>query len=421
MAKSSTPSTARSGLPTWLKVTTIAILVAANLGVLAYIWLISTGNSVLEGADTDDEVSEVLDQSTGDSLNFLIVGSDSREGLESLENFGAAGGARGDVIILVRLDQSTSRAQMLSIPRDLLVQIPGHGQRKINASYALGGPALLVDTIKANLDVEVNHYVEIDFVGFQALVDELGGIEIAFPYAARDSKSGLDVQAGSQTLDGAQALAYARSRRYQENQNGSWVSVEANDIGRTGRQQEVIRAILAELKSPATIADAGDIASTMAQHMTIDSRLAELSVGSMLWDYKGILTGDVEGATLPSRTSTVGGASVQLMVEPDATNMLANFRAGNPFAAQPLRLTVLNGNGSAGAAGEMARELEALGFKVESIGNAGSDGYQETTIVVPEGSVDGAEIRSALGFGLVTFGSVDNGYDAIVIVGSDAS
>ena len=228
--------------------------------------------------------------------NFLVVGSDSRAGLDDLTNFGAVGGARGDVVMIVRLDPKTSEAEMLSIPRDLYVDIPGNGMNKINAAYAFGGPPLLVETVRENLGIEINHYVEIDFVGFQALVDELGGIEIAFPYQARDLKSGLDVGSGSQTLNGDQALAYARSRSYQELQNGSWVSVDANDIGRTARQQEVIRAIVAELKSPSSIAEAGSLATAMGQHMTIDSRLASTSVASLVWDFKGILTGDVKGA-----------------------------------------------------------------------------------------------------------------------------
>lgn len=116
----------------------------------------------------------------------------------------------------------------------------------------------------------------------------------------------------------------------------------------------------------------------------------------------------------------MSGRSVQIATEPEASNMLANFRTGKPLASQPVRLSVLNGNGAAGSAGDMAQTLEDLGFSVEGIGNAGSDAYAETTIVVRDGSAVGAEIRSALGFGVVTFGAVDNGYDAIVIVGSDA-
>jgi len=422
MATSSPPTpSVRAGLPKWLKVTILTLLVVANLVVLGVVWAIQTGDTLLSGAETDDEVADVLDPAAGDHLTFLVVGSDSRAGLDNLTNFGSAGGARGDVVMLVRLDTETSNAQMLSIPRDLYVDIPGHGKNRINAAYSFGGASLMVETIKSNLDIEVNHYVEIDFVGFQAMVDEIGGVEIAFPNAARDLKSGLDVAAGSQTLNGEQALAYARSRTYQELQNGSWVSVDANDFGRTARQQEVVRAIISGLKHPSTITEAGGIASAMGQHMTIDTNLASASVATMFWDYKGILAGDIEGATLPGTVENIDGQSVVVASEPEAGAMLANFKAGRPFAEQPLRLEVLNGNGADGAAGDMSRALESLGFQVVSIGNAGTDNYAQTTVIVPDGSDNGELIIGALGFGVVQFGSVDNGYDAVVIVGSDAS
>lgn len=420
MAESSSPP-ARSGLPKWLKVTTITLLVVANLAVLGIIWVIQTGNSLFSSANTDEEVTGVLDESSGDALVFLIVGSDSRAGLDDLKNFGNAAGARGDVVMLVRLDQQTSSAQMLSIPRDYYVDIPGYGKNKINAAYSYGGPSLMVQTIKENFDLEINHYVEVDFVGFEAIVDQVGGIEITFPYPARDANSGLSVDAGTQLLDGSQALAYARSRHYQELQGGSWVSVKANDFGRAERQQEVIRALISRLKTPSSLAEAGDIAAAASENMTIDSNLAEISVGSLLWDFKGILTGSVEGATLPGDVKTINGASVVVAKEPEAGAMLANFRSGNALSSQPIRVAVLNGNGTSGAAGDMSRKLEALGFQVASIGNADSSTYEETTVIVPDGSPDGNEITGALGFGVVRFGTVDNGVDAVVIVGADAT
>lgn len=420
MATSPTPST-RSRLPKWLKITTISLLVLANLAVLGLIWAINTGNTLLSGVDTDDDVVAVLDASTGEARTFVLVGSDTREGLDDLENFGQAGGQRSDVVMLVRLDPETGSARMLSIPRDLRVEIPGQGTNKINAAYAFGGPSLLVETLKSNLDVEANHYVEIDFVGFQGLIDEVGGIEISFPYPARDAKSGLNVDAGTQVLNGEEALAYARSRSYQELRNGSWASVEANDIGRTKRQQEVIRGIVSSLRRPASITEAGDIASGMADHMTIDSGLAGESVAGMVWSFKGILAGSIGGDTLPTYTETIGGASYQIAQQPEADAMLADFRRGEILSDEPLRLEVLNGNGTTGSAGEMSERLESMGFEVASVGNAGSSSYEETTVVVPEGSDDGSAIVSALGFGVVSFGSVDNGYDAVVIVGSDAS
>ncbi len=407
-------------MPRWLKITVISALVIANVAILAVLWAIRTGSSVLATADTNSEVSGVLDQAEGGTLTFLLVGSDSREGLNDLTNFGAVGGARGDVIMLVKLDQQSSNARILSIPRDLWVEIPGHGSNRINAAYAFGGPSLMVETIKQNLGVAVNHYVEIDFVGFREMVDELGGIEISFPNAARDANSGLDVPAGTELIDGKMALAYARSRHYQELQNGSWVSVDANDIGRTARQREVLGAIVSGLKSPSSIAEAGSIASAMARHTTIDSGLAEASVAQLFWDFKGILTGGIEGETLPVRLTTIEGKSVVVRQEPEATATLEAFKAGQQVSNQPIRIRVLNGNGVAGAAAAMAERLEAEGFVIASVGDAERKDYDQTTIVIPEGSDDGDEVISALGFGVVEHGSVDNSHDAVVIVGGDA-
>lgn len=421
MAQPSTPhpsAPARSGLPRWLKISIISVLVMANLAVLAFIWLIRTGNNLLSSADTNSEVSGFLDPSSGDTRTFLLVGSDSRAGLDDLTNFGNVGGARSDVIILVKVQGSS--AHMLSVPRDLYVEIPGNGKNKINAAYAFGGAPLLVETVTRNLGVSVNHYVEIDFVGFRSLVDDVGGIEMTFPYPARDVKSGLDVSAGEHLLDGDQALAYARSRSYQELQGGSWVSVDANDIGRTGRQQEVMRAIFSRLKSPGSVAEAGNLATTVGQHTTVDSRLAESSVASLIWGFRGVFGGRITGETLPTTTSTVGGASVQLLDQPEAGEVLAAFAAGGAERQDPLRLEVLNGNGRAGAAGEMSDRLEALGFVVASVGNSGSSDYAETTVIGRTGSEAAQRVRDALGFGVVQVGSVDSEFDAVVIVGSDA-
>ncbi|MGH8915289.1 MAG: LCP family protein, partial [Acidimicrobiia bacterium] len=190
MSSPSPTTVPRRGLPTWLKVTVLVVLVVANVGALGMLWAINTGQDVLAEASTDHEVVSELSVATGDSLVFLVVGSDSREELDDLDNFGRVEGRRGDVIMLVRLDQATGSARMLSIPRDLWVDIPGNGMGRINAAYSYGGPSLMVQTIRENLGIEVNHYVEIGFVGFTSMVDELGGIELTFPNAARDLSSG---------------------------------------------------------------------------------------------------------------------------------------------------------------------------------------------------------------------------------------
>ena len=415
------PAGSRRVFPKWAKVTILGLLVVANLAILAFLWTISEAEDFLAEAETDEEVVEVLLPSDDGTLTFLVVGSDSREGLESLQNFGAFGGERGDVVMLVRLDPSTGGARILSLPRDLWVDIPGHSPNRINVAYSLGGPALMVETVRLNFGVEINHYVEIGFTGFIALIDEVGGIEIAFPYPARDLSSGLVVDAGNQLLNGDTALAYARSRKYQELQNGSWVSVDANDIGRTNRQQEVVGAIFAKLKTPSSIADAGQIVSVLVQHATIDASLASSSVASLAWDFRGLLSGGIRGSTLPVRDATIKGGSVLVAREPEATEAIAEFLAGEEIANAPLRVQVLNGNGISGAAGRMSQILEDAGFEVLFIGDAGEKDYGVTTIITSSGSGHGQAIIEKLGFGVVISGDVDRRYDAVVIVGSDAA
>ncbi|HEU4915484.1 MAG TPA: LCP family protein [Acidimicrobiia bacterium] len=400
----------------------VAVFVIMFVGALGVVWALNTGSEVLARAEPDHEVTAELSEPIGKDLTFLLVGSDSREGMEDLTFFGPAGGERGDVIMLVRLDATSGEARLLSVPRDLWVEIPGHGEDKINAAFAYGGPSLMVQTIRENLGIEVNHYVEVDFVGFIEMVDELGGIEMTFPNPARDLKSGLNIEAGPQVLDGDQTLAFARSRSYEEYRGERWVSVDASDLGRANRQQQVVRAILSQLKSPASIAEAGEIAGSMAENMTIDGHLAAASIGTLAWDFRGVLGGGIAGQTLPVYGDTVGGASVVRADEPEAAATIDGFLTGLLTTNQgPIRVQVLNGNGVDGAAGEMSDRLAEAGYEIAGVGNADERDFSITTVLVPEGSHAGEEIIGQLGFGVVRYGAVDNGYDAIVIVGSDAS
>jgi LCP family protein required for cell wall assembly len=415
-----TPST-RRGLPRWAKATIISFLVLANLAVAGLIYVVVTGQNLLADAATNDEVLSILTDPTGDSLTFLIVGSDTREGLDDLTNFGDFAGERGDAVMLVKVDASSGSARILSIPRDLYLEIPGHGRDRINSAYAIGGGPLIVETVQSSLGIPVNHYVEINFVGFITLIDELGGVEITFDHPARDSASGLDVEAGTQLLNGEQALAYARSRKYQEYQNGQWVSVDANDVGRAGRQQDVMQALMSRLKSPSSVLEAGEIASTMSRHMTIDASLASASVAELAWSFKGVLTGGMDASTLPVKGAAIDGKSVVVTREPEASQVIEAFVSADVVAGAPLRIQVLNGNGVVGSASRMSERLAEAGFQVESIGDATDDTYVVTTVLVPEGSTEGQRIVAELGFGLVRHQLVDSDYDAIVIVGADAS
>lgn len=264
----------------------------------------------------------------GDGI-YLIVGSDSRENLpDDLEGrFGDFGGARADTIILAQV--ADGRRQLISIPRDLKVDIPGHGTNKINAAYAFGGPNLLVETVAQAIGIRANHYLEVEFAGFAGIVDALGGIELDFPYPARDLKSGLDVSAGVQTVDGATALAFVRSRSYEENRDGSWVGSGGGDIARAERQREALLRIMEKASSPATLLRSPVIISAVGSNLSADSDVNLFILARTAWGMR--FAGQTDAATLPVTGSSEGGVAYLVEVEPDASEMLAAFAAGEPL------------------------------------------------------------------------------------------
>jgi len=176
---------------------------------------------------------------------YLLVGSDSREDLSKEErqelSTGNAGGSRTDSIMLLHTGSGPNL--LLSIPRDSIVEIPGHGETKINAAYAFGGAPLLVETIELNTRIRVDHYVEIGMGGVAGVVDAVGGIEVCPKRGMVDKLAGLKIKKGCQEVDGATALAYARSRH----------TSGIGDIDRVRRQREVVSAVGKAVLSPWTV------------------------------------------------------------------------------------------------------------------------------------------------------------------------
>lgn len=180
---------------------------------------------------------------------FLLVGSDSR-------SFIRDAASRSDTMVLVRINPTTRHVLVVSIPRDLFIELPGCGIRKINAAFnsdlvcdaAHGGMQLLVDTITRNLGVPINHVIEVQFPQFASLVDELGGLRIEFPVPARDRYTGLAETAGCATLTGDQALSFVRSRHL-EWFDGVWHEDPRADLSRMERQQLALRQLAAAAQS----------------------------------------------------------------------------------------------------------------------------------------------------------------------------
>ncbi len=412
----------------WWKGLIIGLLILANAAVgFVLVTVRSAQTAFVENANQlTDVVPELVERSSeaSEPVTFLMIGSDTREGLDSLQNFGESAGARGDVIMLLKVYPETGNAQILSLPRDLLVEIPGHGPDRLNAAYAYGGAPLMVRTVRQVTGLPINHYVEIDFVGFQALVDELGGVYLDFPHPARDRNSGLSVEAGNQLLSGDQALAFARSRHYEELHDGDWEPIKADDFGRTERQQELILAILSRLKRPSSLTEAGAIVASFAQHLTVDSALAQSSLVQLAFNMRGLNGSTMQTATLPGFIDNYEDMSIVRMEHPEGDDLIVAFANGHSLNSEVVnlrRLEVLNGSGVSGSAGRMSDLLEGQGFEIASVGDADRSDFKTTTVIVrPEALDQGRRLIDAIGFGEVSTGSIGDGIDAIIIVGLDA-
>lgn len=309
----------------------LGLLIAGIAMVFGALGFVVWADSKIEKIPASELVS-LQPIAAGEPRTLLLVGSDSREDLPEdwEDNFGDFSGKRTDVIMIAQINKDGT-GQLISLPRDLKVDIPGRGVNKINAAFVFGGPDLLIQTIQNNFDVSINNYIEIDFGGFGRIVDSLGGIEITFEYPARDKKSGLNVGAGAQRLDGEMALAYARSRFYQEKQNGKWVSVRGSDIGRTGRQQEVILTMFKQATRLGSAFNLPGFIGAFAEQITADEGvtpgvLLELGRAGLSLD-----ADQLEMRTLPVEISNQNGVSYVITIEPAASELLAAFRAGTPF------------------------------------------------------------------------------------------
>lgn len=411
----------------WVRRLLIGFLIVANLAIfggLAAVWL--AARQVSDQFDTvPEEIDEFLDDTAGvgDPRTFLLIGSDSRADVpDDFTNVGDFAGQRADVIILLKVIPGEERVMMLSLPRDLKIEFNGTTMR-INATYG-EGPADILSAVSDFAQVPIHHYLEVDFVGFAGIVDAIGGIEMTFPYPARDRKSGFEVEAGKQTLNGRQALALARSRSYQEFRDGSWVYVDTNDINRTSRQQDLLMAMFTQLDMPTSIGGFNDLVSSFSGYVSTDSNFDTDNIIELAWNMRNIGPDDMDTMTLPVVIAEEGGVSYVVPVEPDATQALAALRDGEPFEETVIGIPVVvvqNGNGTPGSAGDVATLLEGSGFEVTSVGNSGREDYSVTQVVARPSRLSKAQaVVAALGYGEAVTGATPSDVDVIVIVGSDA-
>ena len=181
----------------------------------------------------------------GSGTNWLIAGSDSRQGLTRAQERAystgrLAGSGRSDTILILHMPSGGGKPLLISIPRDSYVNIPGHGMDKINAAFAIGGPALLAKTIQSDTGLYISHYMEIGFGGFVNVVNAVGGVRICVTHRLHDQASGVRLHRGCQVLSGGEALAYVRDRH----------SFATQDLQREQDQRVFLKALLTKMTSP---------------------------------------------------------------------------------------------------------------------------------------------------------------------------
>ncbi|MCX5312729.1 LCP family protein [Streptomyces sp. NBC_00154] len=286
--------------------TLVVVVLAVSIG--TYFW----ADSKLK---REVDLSKVIERpGEGDGTNYLIVGSDSRAGMSTEDkkrlHTGSAEGKRTDSMMI--LHDGSNGPTLISLPRDSNVEIPsykgsdsgklypGRGRfTKLNAAYAEDGPELLVRTVEFNTGLHIDHYVEIGFGGFAKIVDAIGGVELDIPKAFKDKNSGADFQAGKQTLNGEQSLAFVRTR----------YAFAGSDLDRTKNQQKFLAALASQTATPSTILNPFKLYPTMGaglDTLIVDKDMSLWDLGNMFFAMKGVTGGDGKSMNMPISGSTGG-------------------------------------------------------------------------------------------------------------------
>jgi polyisoprenyl-teichoic acid--peptidoglycan teichoic acid transferase len=311
----------------------VMVVVAAVTGVGGWWWLdgrlSELRRPVLEGA---------LSEPGSGAWNILVVGSDSRLGVDtgdrdaaSMGDEGEVTGQRSDTILILRVGDGAPA--LLSLPRDLWVDIDGGKKNRLNSAFNRG-PAALARTVQVSLGVPLHHYLEVDLQGFKDLVDAVDGVKVWFPYASTDARTGLNQPQGCQRLDGVSALAYARSRYFEYFDGFIWRTDGSGDLGRVQRQQDLLSRLalrtFSQARSPEQFAAVMDVMTNVV--VTDMDRNDLVRLGERLRS----LGNGVERFTYPADGATISGKSVLQPNNDAAGPIVARFGGpGVPPAPPP--------------------------------------------------------------------------------------
>ncbi|MFI6445383.1 LCP family protein [Kitasatospora sp. NPDC050543] len=261
----------------------------------------------------------------GSGLNFLLVGLDARSDSATTGSGAKApawreGAARSDTMMLLHLSEDRRGASLVSLARDTWVDIPGHGRAKLNAAYSWGGPALMTETVQNLTGIRIDHIAVIDWNGFRALTDAVGGVDITIPRTIEAVGEARRWEAGTRHMDGAQALLYVRER----------YGLPGGDLDRTKRQQNFLRSLMLQVMSSGTLTSPGRLGAllrSVGEMVSVDDRLGNSDLYDLVWSLRSVRADDVRFMNAPfGGFDTVAGQDVVLLDEKPAAQLWEALR-----------------------------------------------------------------------------------------------
>jgi len=259
----------------------------------------------------------------GRSLNILVMGSDSRGATAAEATTGVGSNQRADTLMLVHIPADRSKIYSISLMRDLWVEIPNHGQAKINAALALGGVPLMVQTVESIFGQRIDHIAMIDFEGFVGMTDALGGVQVDIPVPFVSKHDQFAYRAGPNTLDGEHALEFVRER----------YAFADGDYQRVRNQQAFVKAMLAKNVSADTLLNplkVHNVVSAIAPFISVDSGLDSATLAGLALELKDVRPHDMVMFTLPTGgTGTSADGQSIVLTDPAAINAISRAMAAD--------------------------------------------------------------------------------------------
>jgi LCP family protein required for cell wall assembly len=408
----------------------VTVLVAG--AVSAYAYVRGLEKKINRVTLEDPELTSMLQENTtppGEPFYMLLLGSDRRPG----EKW-----ARSDTLIVARIDPKARKIQMISIPRDTRVMIPGRHMDKINAAPSWGGPKLAIQTVKDFTGLPISHYLALDFNGFKQVVNAVGGVwfdvkeRIEPDGGSSWTRKNAVIEKGYQKLDGYHALVLARARHQYAD----------GDFSRMRNQQALLKALAKQALAFKNVFSAPAIIQAVSDNLDTDMTTSELV--TLVQQFKGVQDADIEAGTMPGSNAFIDGLSYVVANESKFDAMIARMRKGQPLdptksteasgtvpaagtAASGMKpkdvtLTVRNGAGVSGLAKSGADVFTKDGFVVSETGNMNQFVYSKSLIVFPKGKeAEATLVRETLGYGDVvpSAGMYVFNTDILVVIGKD--